>query len=63
MTKKERFYIERQIEKFERWANEELSRVDSLLGNERKECYFQYELNSCAANTLRNLLNDLEEGV
>lgn len=66
MTKKERSFILDLISKYEKYSQEELaaSALSSSSSSESEhEHYFQSRLNDCAANTLRNLLLDLEGGV
>lgn len=64
MTKKERAYIEVQIAKFDRWAEEERALISSSSCSDDEETHYsQYCVNDCCASVLRNLLLDLEEGV
>lgn len=61
MTARERKYIEAQIAQFESWCKkEEAAARRSDDQEEKDEHYYQARLNDCAANTLWNLLNDLE---
>ena len=61
MTARERKYIEVQIEQFERWSKKEDAKARQSNDQEDKaEHYYQARLHNCAANTLWNLLNDLE---
>ena len=61
MTVRERKYIETRIVQFERWCkNEQAREPESEHQEEKDEHYYQARLHDCAANTLWNLLNDLE---
>lgn len=61
MTVRERKYIETRIVQFERWCkNEQEEARQSDDQEEKDEHYYQARLHDCAANTLWNLLNDLE---
>lgn len=60
MTKKEIRYIEEQIEKSRKWAEEER---EVAMKSDDKEVkanhYLEARLNDCAATTLENLLSEL----
>lgn len=61
MTARERKYIEAKAEQFERWYEKEMAKArQSDDQEEKKEHYYQADLNDCAANTLRKLLKELE---
>lgn len=61
MTARERKYIEAKAEQFERWSKKEIAKARQSDDHEEKdEHYYQARLHDCAANTLWNLLNDLE---
>ena len=62
MTARERKYIEARIEQFEKWCKkEETAARRSDDQEEKDEHYYQARLHDCAANTLWNLLNHLED--
>lgn len=61
MTVRERKYIEARIAQFESWCKkEEAESRRSDDQEEKDEHHYQARLHDCAANTLWNLLNDLE---
>lgn len=62
MTKKERAYIEAQIQKFEQWARQEYDSAYSS-ADDPDEVELQARLCDASASALRNLLIDLQEGV
>uniref|UniRef100_A0AAU8B379 Uncharacterized protein n=1 Tax=Dulem virus 203 TaxID=3145680 RepID=A0AAU8B379_9VIRU len=62
MTKKQVAFINTRIVEFFRYAQEELAEAKSCDdSSERDEHYLQARLNECAANTLCNLLSDMED--
>ena len=62
MTKKERAYILHLISKYEKYSKEEELSYDAS-GMVDEEHYMQYRINLASADTLRNLLADLEGGI
>ena len=61
MTVRERKYIETRIVQVERGCKKEEAEARRSDDQEEKdEHYYQARLHDCAANTLWNLLNDLE---
>lgn len=62
MTKKERNLIENKIKQFRKWAEEEEREYKKAQTREEKNDHFeQMRLNDTAANTLENLLSNLED--
>ena len=62
MTKREKKYILARADEYEAWAREEEAEGRRATDPETKnEYYEQANLNWTACNTLRRILNDLEE--
>ena len=62
MTKEERSLINQKIDQFRTWAKEEeeAAKIENDQA-EKEEKYLQSRLSDCAANTLYNLIIDLDE--